>query len=875
MRLSFKRYVFLLALLFPFPLAAQIVIKGNISDAETNEPAQNVIVKVYSTSDYDNIISYTVSNREGNYTLKFQTAEKDVVLEFSLLGYESIRQKIKAKSTTVNQTLHFSSQLLKEVTIKAPPISSRNDTINYNVSAFISQSDRNVEDILRKLPGITVQQNGQIEYQGKPINKFYIEGLDMLEGRYSLATKNIAANQITSVQVYENHQPVKLLKGIDFSENAGLNIKLRDKKMSRPVGNMLVGGGYDNQALYRAEVFGFMANVERQLLFSSKANNSGISSQSELASHYNANDRTIKAANYINPLPFMTPMQIAMRTKKATGLSTSINTIKKIDEEANIKLNLLYSKEQKSYLRIGTSSYFTGDNTTIIQEEIAAKNDENNVSGMVVYENNSDYLYIKNTTNAAFNFGSADASIMMNTEKMQDYSIRKLMFNNNLSLIWRKKNNIYSIQSLIGGGFTPNNQLYILNPDYSRLVAQENTGKLFYTKTSTSFIKGFNAYSNLSIDLMVETEHDKINTHLINQSENIQAANNNSGYKIISTINPAYTYNRDRIRVQINTPLKNVLIQYKDRLSKEDFNHNKPYISPRIHSKYIINSAFFITASAKLNHTTGDIKSFIKNPIQTAYNRIQYTESGVLEQRRNGVISLGYDYRDTMNGIFSSFTTYYSRVRKNIIKGNNISNDSVISSLALGTKNYSYNYISNLYLAKNFHELHTTVALTANYTHSKNKKIRQNQHISYSYNTLSITPSVNFRAVKWLSLRIQSPIQVFTQTINNESSSPKSKLFNWATNIDISLLPFENIELFYLLDYKNNPASGQKNREQWAFMDIGVRYQPTKKIELELKLQNLTNIKVYTITNYKDADKFITDYYLRPFNGMINFKYSY
>lgn len=58
-------------------------------------------------------------------------------------------------------------------------------------------------------------------------------------------------------------------------------------------------------------------------------------------------------------------------------------------------------------------------------------------------------------------------------------------------------------------------------------------------------------------------------------------------------------------------------------------------------------------------------------------------------------------------------------------------------------------------------------------------------------------------------------------------------------------------------------------------MDLGVRFQPTKRLEMELKMQNITNIKVYTITNYQEGDKFITNYYLRPLNGMINFKYSF
>lgn len=877
MKLSSVRYFLLLALLISIPAGAQIVISGNIRDAETNEAVHNAIIKVLSITDYDNIISYTVSNKDGNYTLEFHTTEKDIVLEFSLLGYETSRLKIKTESRTVNHQLKFSSQLLKEVTIKAPPISSRNDTINYNVSAFISKSDRNVEDILRKLPGITVQQNGKIEYQGRPINKFYIEGLDMLEGKYSLATKNIAANQITSVQVYENHQPIRLLKGIDFSENAGLNIKLKDKKMSRPVGNMLIGGGgeNDNQTLYRTEVFGFMANVDQQILFSAKANNIGISSNDEFSSHYNASGRTIKANDYISALPFMVPMQISMRTKKAADLSASINTIRKIDQDSNIKLNLIYLKEQKSYLRASTSSYFTGINATVIQEEIEAKNTENKVSGMTVYEKNTDSLFIKNTTNAELNFGSANANIMMNTEKMQDFRIRKMTFNNNLSPIWRKNKNVYNIQSLISGGLMPQNKLYILRPDDYILASQDNSGKLFYTKTSSSFIRGFNANSNLSIDLMIETDFDKIKTYLNNQSESIQSRNNNSGYKITTTLNPAYSYDRGRIRVRINTPMEQVSIKYKDKLSTEDFTYNKPYISPGIHSRYTISPAFFITAAARISQTTGNITSFVVNPIQTSYNRIQYTESGILEHRKNTILSMGYDYRDTMNGVFSSFTTHYSRTRKNTIRGNNISNDSIISSLASGSKNFSHNYVSNLYLAKNFQELHTTVALTSNYTHSKSKKIRQDQQINYTYNIFALTPSVNIRAIRWLSLRIQNPLQIFTQVINESSLSPKSRLFNWSSIIDISMLPRENIELFCLLDYKNNQISGDKNREQWTFMDLGVRFQPTKRLEMELKMQNITNIKVYTITNYQEGDKFITNYYLRPLNGMINFKYSF
>ena len=108
-------------------------------------------------------------------------------------------------------------------------ISSHGDTLLYNVAAFRSASDRNIEDVIRKLPGISVSENGTISYQGESINKFYIEGLDLLSGRYALATRNISPDDIASVSIYENHQPKKVLKDISFSEKAALNLKLKNQ----------------------------------------------------------------------------------------------------------------------------------------------------------------------------------------------------------------------------------------------------------------------------------------------------------------------------------------------------------------------------------------------------------------------------------------------------------------------------------------------------------------------------------------------------------------------------------------------------------------------------------------------------------------------
>jgi hypothetical protein len=78
------------------------------------------------------------------------------------------------------------------------------------------------------MPGIEVLSDGKILYQGRPINKYYIEGLDLLEGKYNLANENLPHKEVTQVQILENHQPIKALDSLKFSDQAALNIKLKN-----------------------------------------------------------------------------------------------------------------------------------------------------------------------------------------------------------------------------------------------------------------------------------------------------------------------------------------------------------------------------------------------------------------------------------------------------------------------------------------------------------------------------------------------------------------------------------------------------------------------------------------------------------------------
>lgn len=84
------------------------------------------------------------------------------------------------------------------------------------MNSFAQRQDRTIGDVLKRMPGIDVSNNGKIQYQGIDINKFYIEGNDLLGGKYGIATNGISYDDIGAVEVMENHQPMQVLRGLSF-----------------------------------------------------------------------------------------------------------------------------------------------------------------------------------------------------------------------------------------------------------------------------------------------------------------------------------------------------------------------------------------------------------------------------------------------------------------------------------------------------------------------------------------------------------------------------------------------------------------------------------------------------------------------------------
>ena len=213
MRSTMKTAIILsmLALMCNIDTNAQNTIEGRVTDKETRQPLESATVIIQHTADAT-VINYTLTDTDGRFRLTVSSPQS-VKLGVLYIGLQKSTPAHRPNSPD-GDSARTRNYFAKEVQIPPPGVyRGRQDTLKYDLTRFTSSQDRNVGDVLKKLPGINVEENGTIKYNGKEISNFYVEGMDVSGGRYNQINNNLKADAVQSAEVIEGHQPIKSLRG--------------------------------------------------------------------------------------------------------------------------------------------------------------------------------------------------------------------------------------------------------------------------------------------------------------------------------------------------------------------------------------------------------------------------------------------------------------------------------------------------------------------------------------------------------------------------------------------------------------------------------------------------------------------------------------
>lgn len=278
----FKRLTFALFLFSFTGIFSQntVSLKGKIIDQITLQPLESATIYLKSNIT-DAVLDYTISDKNGNFEIKTKKNESSVAFKISYIGYvdyseilESISQDKNFGSVKLSENINT----LNEVVVKseAPPITIKNDTLEFNASSFKVRPDANVEALLKQLPGVEINEEGKITVNGKEVNNILVNGKPFFGKDGKIATQNLPADMIEKVQVSDTKTKEEELSGQDATSNEKtINLTIQEDKNKGMFGKATAGYGTDER--YESSLlFNYFKDVQKISILGSSNNINSI-----------------------------------------------------------------------------------------------------------------------------------------------------------------------------------------------------------------------------------------------------------------------------------------------------------------------------------------------------------------------------------------------------------------------------------------------------------------------------------------------------------------------------------------------------------------------------------------------------------------------
>lgn len=391
-------------------------VSGIVKDSANDFGLQSVTITAYKKSD-STLLAYQLTNTQGEFSFENIPLNTPVIFNFSFAGYKPFSKNILLDS--LQRGYDFRSVLLArsygdldEVVVQAVlPVKMNGDTLEINPAAFKLDSNAVVEDMLRKVPGVTMWGDGSITVNGKPVTKVYVDGKPFFGGDPAIATQNLPKTAIEKIQVYQEIDYTK--DNVDEDPNDSLltmNIKLKEERKIGFFGKAGAGIGTDRR--YEADVTaqGYNKKTRLGLMFVTNNINKSADMQSiiQQSTYRNFNPTNRYVANFggsgINKII-------------SGGLSFQHNFAEQTNNRLSNQLSATYNiRNNVNNVQSQTSTQETGNSVVFLSETNRVSQTENlNHSLNTGYnkrDRNSDF-----SVNANLNAGTTSAISSSSSEK--------------------------------------------------------------------------------------------------------------------------------------------------------------------------------------------------------------------------------------------------------------------------------------------------------------------------------------------------------------------------------------------------------------------------------------------------------------------------
>lgn len=855
------------------------MVSGAVKDS-TGKAVPDATVSL-KTGTGNTIVAYTLTDSKGNFVLRLPAgiATNNLKVEVHSLGYQTAVKNIVGLEVRANITLMAALNELKEVVIKdsRPVLRIHGDTLGYKVSDFASPQDRTIGEVLRKLPGISVAEDGTVSYNNKPISALYIGGDNLLDNKYNIATNTIPQMAVSQVQVIQNDQHIKVLQNKVMSENVALNLTFKKDARLHPVGLESIGAGLPGN--YAIDLNAMMFKDSYKAINYLSGNNVGYNVQRTLISH--------TLADYLqqsdNPLPLAvlslgaisTPALEENRYLFDHAGVVSTNNLINLKKNVQLRVNAYYvhDSQQQDYQQ-QTTIFLPGD--TVRYNEIQHNRSVPNIlhTQFTLNINQAKYylndaLLIDNKNMSSYSELKTDSSAVN-----QVLRNRALDFSNEFNIIRSlKSNNIIQAFSYISHSAEPENlaispglnaAIFNNNVPYAQLVQTVNTPG-WYTNNYFSFkIPSAKMTQSYRTGFSVQSQTLTSGLNIVQNNNNSSALKPDSAVNHVDwTKKKLYaeaSYDLPGTILQANLTLPVILqqINYADSSYALDKRIARLYFNPHLSIKYQVGPEKFVNLFYSYRNQIGTIENIYPGYILTDY-RTLYANNARLNEEKIQQAGGVFSYRKALTLFFWSINALYIHTAANSVVSSVITNN-LQKSIELPYPNSTDSWTISGSISKYSFALHTTFSGLLQWQSNRSLQIQNNTLLPF--NTTSKT--VNINADTKISGQVNFSYKATLRQTGSHSpvEAQAYQINQLLQQASVNYNPGNNVQFKLSGEHYFTRQQGNPNLK-YLFADASLRFRITQlKSDLELNAVNFLNVKIYNAPYLSANRSTLTSYTL-------------
>ena len=864
-------------------------IVGIIRDSN-EEKLKNI--SVILKNENSEIVAFCYSNDKGEYMIS-TTKSGIFSLTFGSINYinKAISLELKSENENVLLDIVLEEEIteLKEVIlVKERPISTKKDTIVFNADSFKQGNEQVVEDLLRRIPGLTIDNTGTIKVGNQEVEKVMIDGDDFFEKGYKLLTKSMPVNPIDKIELYQNYSNSKHLKGIENSDKVALNLTLKEDYKRTWFGNLMLGYGFVSENRYELKANLMNFGKKSKYYFLTNLNNIGedvVGDINHLIRPFRFDEPGSigddQSANSMLGLGFGTPNLKQKRVNLNNAEMLSLNGIFTLTEKVKLKTLGFLNTDENNFFNNSFQQFFVGNTTFTNTEDFVGRKTQFTGFGKI------DLTYDISKTKTLEYIGKLNQT---NEKNRSD-----LIFNNDLLNERLNANNQLFDQKIVYTNKFKENKVFLLSGRYINEKTPQN-----YSVNQFIFSDLFSENANNTKQFSEnKMQFAGVEAHLMDKRKNGDLMELKLGNQLrIDDLNTRFELLQNESNLGLPPAYQNNLT----------YSTNDLYLSAKYRFKL---KNFTLLTQSDFHQLFNQLENFDINSSQNPFFIIPKIGLDWKINEKNKILT-SYSYNITNAGILDVYSGYVQTGFRSFSKGiedfNQLSSSSAIFNYTYG--NWGDKFFANTFIvySKSNDFFSTNSIITQNFSQSEKiiikdreflsisssidryfKPIRSNLKINLGASKTNFKNMVNnseLREVKNLNVdygfELRSGFRGFFNyhlgskwNYNQVATTVKN---SFTDNISFLDLSFMFTDKFNIQVQSERYFFGNldKDNNQYYFLDLEARYVlKENKLTFFLSGNNLFNTNTFRNFAISDIGNTTTEYRLLPRFLLLKMEYRF